>query len=204
MLPSHIFRETGPKMSNQLGEIVPSETSQAWGSVHRVRQPVAWALLVFTAIIVLVSACQLFNLAGATIPGIISPAPASAFALRASAVAGQFFPAIVTAPPVLAIVLVAFSGGLTEHVRQVVQTAAVVQAAALVLGVISLGGAAASHNLPGTWFLLEVPEAAIAAAALVFTSAVLWSRELRSLALRFQDLGDDEDFDGDPADGEHD
>jgi hypothetical protein len=192
-------------MSHQLSEKVPSETAQAWDSVRRVREPVAWALLVLTAIIVLVSACQLFNLAGAKIPGIISPAPASAFALRASAVAGQFFPAIVIAPPVLAVVLVAFCRGLTEHARQVVQTAAVVQAVAFVLGVISLEGAAASHTRPGTWFLLAVPELAIAATALVFTGAVLWSRELRSLARGFQGLGDDdEDFEDDPALGEHD
>jgi hypothetical protein len=187
-------------MSNQLGEKVPSETAQAWDSVRRVREPVAWALLVFTAIIVLVSACQLFNLAGAKIPGIISPLPASAFALRASAVAGQFFPAIVIAPPVFSVVLVAFSGGLTEHAREVVQTAAVVQAVAFVLGVISLVGTAASHTRPGTWFLLVTPELAIAATALIFTGAVLWSRELRSSAPRFIDLGDDdEDLEDNPA-----
>ncbi|MGB6454150.1 MAG: hypothetical protein WBH47_06620 [Streptosporangiaceae bacterium] len=127
-------------MSHQLGEEVPSETAQAWDSVRRVREPVAWTLLVLTAIIVLVSACQLFNLAGAKVPVVPSPAPVSAFALRASAVVGQFFPAIVIAPPVLSVVLVAFSGGLTEHARQVVQTAAVVQAVAFVLGVISLAG----------------------------------------------------------------
>jgi hypothetical protein len=205
MLPSHISRETGPKMSNQLGEMVPPETAQAWDSVRRVREPVAWALLVLTAIIVLVSACQLFDLGGAQVPGIISPASASAFALRASEVAGQFFLAIVIAPPVIAVVLVTFCGGLTEHARQAVQTAAVVQAVTVGLGVISLAGAAASHMLPGTWFFLAVPELAIAATALVFTGAVLWSRELRSLAPRFQILGDeDEDFDGDSALGEPD
>jgi hypothetical protein len=187
-------------MSNQLGEKVPSETAQAWDSVRRVREPVAWALLVLTAIIVLVSACQLFNLAGATIPGIIGPPPPSAFALRASVVAGQFFPAIVIAPPVFSVVLVAFSGGLTEHARQVVQTAAVVQAVAFLLGLVSLAGAAASHTRPVTWFLLAAPELAIAATALVFTGAVLWSRALRSLAPRFLDLGDDdEDIEDDSA-----
>ena len=102
-------------------------------------------------------------------------------------------------------VLVTFCGGLTEHARQAVQTTAVVQAVTVGLGVISLAGAAASHRLPGTWFFLAVPELAIAATALVFTGAVLWSRELRSLAPRFQILGDeDEDFDGDSALGEPD
>lgn len=184
---------------------MPSETALAWDSVRRVREPVAWTLLVLTAIIVLVSACQLFNLAGAKVPVVSVPVPVSAFALRASAVAGQFFPAIVIAPPVVSVVLVAFSGGKTERARQVVQTAAVVQAVAFVLGVISLAGAAASHTRPGTWFLLLAPELAIAATALVFTGVVLWSRDLRSLAPRFPDLGDDdEDFEDGPASIEYD
>jgi uncharacterized membrane protein len=179
-------------MTNQLGEKLPSETAQAWDSVRRIREPVAWALIVLVAIIVLVSACQLFHLAGAQIPGIISPAPASAFALRASAGAGQLLLAIVIAPPVLAVILVTFCGGLTEHARQVVQTVASVQAAEFVLGVISLAGAAASHRVLSTSFFLAVPELAIAATALVFTGAVLLSRELRSLTPRFQDLGDND------------
>jgi hypothetical protein len=190
-------------MSQQLGEDVPAEMPQAWDTVRRVREPVAWALLVLTAIIVLVSACQLFNLAGARIPVVLGSAPASAFALRASAVAPQFIdPAIVIAPPALSIVLVAFSGGLTEHARQAVQTAAVVQAVAFVLGVISLAGAAASHVRPGTWFLLVTPDLAMVLTALIFTGAVLWSRELRSLAPRFQNFGDDnEDFEDDASPG---
>jgi hypothetical protein len=82
----------------------------------------------------------------------------------------------------------------------VVQTAAVVLAAAFVLGLISLEGAAGSHTRPGTWFILEVPLLAITATALAFTGAVLWSRPLRLLAPRFEDLGDDdEDFGEDDA-----
>jgi hypothetical protein len=49
-------------MSDQLGEEVPAETARAWDSVRRVREPVAWILLVVTAIWVLVSAWQLFGL----------------------------------------------------------------------------------------------------------------------------------------------
>ena len=204
MLPSHISRATGPKMSDQLGEDVPSETAQAWDTVRRIREPVAWALLVLAAIIVLVSACQLFNLAGAKIPVVLGPAPVSAFALRASSVLPQFIEAIVIAPPVLAVVLVAFSGGLTEHARQVVQTTAVVQAVTFVLGVVSLAGATASHTRPGSWFILVAPGVAIVLTALIFTAAVMWSRELRALAPRLRDLEDDEDFEDDPDLGEHD
>jgi hypothetical protein len=216
------------------------EIAEVWDSVRRVREPIAWTLLALTAIIVLVSACQLFHLAGARIPvsspapvrvvtqapfligqspapGALSPSPApgppspgpapgpagpppvpvSAFDLRASSVAPQFIDAAVQAMPVLAVVLVAFCGGLTKGARQVIQTAAVILAAAFVLGLISLEGAAASHTRPGTWFFLEVPGLAITATALIFTGAVMWSRPFRLLAPRQHDPGDDDDFDDD-------
>ena len=98
----------------------------------------------------------------------------------------------------------AFSGGLTKNARQVVQAAAVVQVVAFALGVISLAGAAGSHVRPGTWFILEAAELATAATALIFTGAVLRSRALRSLAPRFQDLADDEDYDDDEDYGHRD
>ena len=227
-------------MGDQPSGEVPSETAQAWDSVHRVREPVAWTLLALAAIIVIVSAAQLFNLAGATIPVASSnstsvassspvpvpvgsspvpvpvgsspvpvpvgpsPVPVSAFALRASSAAPQFYASIVIALPVLAVVLVAFSGGLTKNARQVVQAAALVQVLAFALGVISLAGAAGSHVRPGTWFILEAAELATAATALIFTGAVLRSRALRSLAPRFPDLADDEDYADDPDFGHRD
>lgn len=216
-------------MSDQPGEGAPSETVQAWDTVRRVREPAAWTLLALTAIIVLVSACQLFNLAGARIP-VASPTPAvsrtvpvrvgsspapipvgprpvpvSAFALRASVVAPQFIDVAVQALPVLAVVLVVFSGGLTERARRVVPTAAAVLAAAFVLGLTSLAGAAGAHVRPGSWFILEAAGLAITATALIFTGAVMWSRPFRSLAPRFHDLGDDEEgFEYDLDLGEHD
>ncbi len=52
-------------MADQLGEEVPPETAQAWDGVRRIREPVAWTLLVITAIWVLVSAWQLIGLPGA-------------------------------------------------------------------------------------------------------------------------------------------
>jgi hypothetical protein len=110
--------------------------------------------------------------------------PVGAFSLRASAAAPQFDGAYVIALPVLSVVLVAFSGGVTKHARQVVSTAAVVQAVTLVLGVTSVAGAAASHTRPGTWFILEAPLLAIAATALIFTGAVMWSRDLWPIAPR--------------------
>lgn len=56
-------------MGDQLGEGVPTETAQAWDSARRVREPIAWALLVVAAIAVLVSAWQLLGLPGDGLPG---------------------------------------------------------------------------------------------------------------------------------------
>jgi hypothetical protein len=56
-------------MSGQLGKDVPPETAQAWDSARRVREPIAWALLVIAAIAVLVSAWQLLGLPGDGLPG---------------------------------------------------------------------------------------------------------------------------------------
>jgi hypothetical protein len=56
-------------MGDQLGEVVPLETAQAWDSARRVREPIAWMLLVVAAIAVLVSAWQLFGLPGDGLPG---------------------------------------------------------------------------------------------------------------------------------------
>lgn len=82
---SLIFSLNGPRWVD-----VPSRAAQAWDSVRRVREPVAWVALVLTAFYVVVSGCQFFNLADATapvpIPGPGGTGPAlSAFALRASA-----------------------------------------------------------------------------------------------------------------------
>ncbi len=85
---------------------MPPELARPWDSVRWLREPTAWTLLALTAIIVLVSACQLFSLAGAI----------------------------------------------------------------------------GSHTRPGAWFILEGAGLAITAAALLFTSAVLWPRPFRSLA----------------------
>jgi hypothetical protein len=66
----------------QRGE-APSEAAQAWDSVRRVREPIAWALLAVTAIAVLVSAWQLFGLPGDGLP----PGPVAAVARVAGPVA---------------------------------------------------------------------------------------------------------------------
>ena len=199
-------------MSDQLGEEAPAETAQAWDSVRRVREPVAWILLVVTAIWVLVSAWQLFGLPGAPVPvpaaarsvavsvgapvtHTPSPVPVTTFGLRASAVAPQFVAGGIFVLPVLAVILVAFAGGLTGRARQVVQAAVAIQAVALALGVLSWLGALGGHMRQGVWFIFDAADLAAVAAALIFTVAVLRSRALRPLTSQPEDFGeDDEDF----------
>jgi hypothetical protein len=212
-------------MSDQLGEEVPSETARAWDSVRRVREPVAWILLVVTAIWVLVSAWQLFGLPGAPVPAppravavpagapvahaaspvavpvgapvthAASPVAVTTFGLRASVVAPQFVAGGIFVLPVLAVILVAFAGGLTDRARQVVQAAVAIQAVALGLGVLSWLGALGGHVRQGVWFIFDATALAAVAAALIFTVAVLRSRALRPLTWQSEDFGgDDEDF----------
>ena len=192
-------------MSDQLGKGAPSATAQAWDTVRRFREPLAWMLLVIVAVAVLVSAWQLFGLPGAGLPGApvplhssapvpvpagsSPPAPASApapalttvttFGSRASAVAQQFDTGGIVTLLVLSVILVAFAGGLTNRARQVVQTAVLILAVTLVLGWISWLGALGAHLRPGVWFIFDALDLAAVAAALIFSLAVLRSQALR-------------------------
>jgi hypothetical protein len=194
-----------PGMAGQPGEDLPSET-QAWDSVRRVREPVAWALLVVTAIWVLVSAWQLFGLPGAPVPiparpvavpvapGFTAPSPVavSTFVLRASVVAPQFVGGGIFLLPVLSVILVAFAGGVTDRARQVVRTAVWIQTVALGLGLLSWLGALGAHVRPGVWFIFYALDLAAVVAALVFTVAVLWSRALEPLTPQLVDGGEED------------
>jgi hypothetical protein len=187
--------------------------------VRRVREPVAWILLVVTAIWVLVSAWQLFGLPGAPVPAPPHPVPApphpvavpvgapvtrapspvavTTFGLRASVVAPQFVAGGIFVLPVLAVILVAFAGGLTDRARQVVQAAVAIQAVALGLGLLSWLGALGGHLRQGVWYIFYATDLAAVAAALIFTVAVLQSRALRPLTPQVMDFGDDDEGPGD-------
>lgn len=195
-------------MSDQPGEKVPSEAAQAWDTVGRVREPVAWTLLVVTAIAVLVSAWQLFGLPGDRLtiaplplavvsggPGTPIPVPfhfpVASFALRASDVAPSFVSGATLTLPVLAVVLAAFAGGLTNRARQVVQTAAWVLGVTIGLGLISWVGAFGAHQRQGVWFISDALELVAVAAALVFAVAVLRSRALRPVTPQLIDSAED-------------
>ena len=193
-------------MNGQVGGDVPSETARAWDSVRRVREPVAWILLVVASVAVLVSAWQLFGLPGNAVPaaprpvavhtsapvpgpGAVStgapvstapsPVAVTTFGLRASVVAPNFVAGGIFTLPVLAVILVAFAGGLTDRARQVVQAAVSVLAVAIGLGVVSWLGALGGHLRPGVWFIFVAMDLVAMAAALIFTVAVLRSQALR-------------------------
>ncbi|HEY7323707.1 MAG TPA: hypothetical protein VH520_02680 [Streptosporangiaceae bacterium] len=190
-------------MGDQPGLDVLSGSTPAWASVRRVREPVAWTLLLIAAVMVLVSAAQLFDVPGGVGLSVCGGPPTvgpSCFALRASYITSQLADWVVIAPPVLSVVLVAFSGGLTKHARHVLRTVAAVQTGTLMLGVVSLAGATGSDEA-GSAYIFDAAELAIAATALIFTIAVIASRAVRSSAPRLQDVGDYHDA---PGFGEHD
>jgi hypothetical protein len=188
-------------MDDQRRDEAPSGTAQAWDSVRRLREPVAWTLLVLTAIGLLIGAWQLFGMPGTppiTAPGpvpVTGPVPAATFGLRAAAVAPQFVAGGIFLLPILSVVLVAFTGGLTDRARQVVQTAISIQAVTLGLGLLSWLAALGAHVRPGIWFFSYATDLAIVATGLVFTAAVRRSQALRLPMPQFEDFPeDDEDF----------
>jgi hypothetical protein len=178
-----------------------SETAHAWDTARRVREPIAWTLLVLTATLLITTAWQLFALPGApsiaapvaSPPGQVPPAQVATFALRASAMAPNFASLGIVLLPVLSVILVAFTGGLTGRARQVVQTAISIQGVALGLGLLSWLAAFGSHTRPGIWFIIIAAELAITVAGLVFTIAVLGSPALDAPAASYQDYPEDED-----------
>jgi hypothetical protein len=185
-------------------EEAASETAQAWDSARRVREPIAWTLLVLTAIGLLIGAWQLFSLPGAPVITVPGPAQATTFALRASAVAPQFVAAGIITLPVLSVILVAFTGGLTDRARDVVQTAVSIQAVTLGLGLLSWLGAVGGHVRAGIWFIAYAMYLGVVVAALVFTVAVRRSQALRSPVPQFQDFGDDDEDFGEEEEEEED
>jgi hypothetical protein len=98
--------------------------------------------------------------------------------------------------PLVAVILVAFAGGLTKRARHVVQTATSIQAVTLGLGVVAWLGALGGHIRPGIWFISDATALAIVATGLVFTTAVRRSQALQPPS-QFQDYLDDEDDFGD-------
>lgn len=182
-----------PSEEAGLAQEAGSGAAHPWDTARRLREPVAWTLLVLAAIILLIDAWELFGLPGASPIVILGPAPGTTFGLRASSVAPQFVAGGVFILPIVAVILVAFAGGLTDRARQVVQIAISIQAVTLGLGVVAWLGALDGHIRPGFWFVSDATSLAIVATGLVFTAAVRRSRALRSPVAQYQDYPDDDD-----------
>jgi hypothetical protein len=134
---------------------------------------------------------------GAPVTHAPGPVAVTTFGLRASVVAPQFVAGGIFLLPVLAVILVAFAGGLTDRARQVVQAAVALQAVAVGLGLVSWLGALGGHVRQGVWFIFYATDLVAVAAALIFTVAVLRSRALRPLTPQVMDFADDDEGPGD-------
>jgi len=189
-------------VDDQRHETATSETALTWESVRRIREPIAWTLLFLTGVGLLIGVWQLLGFNGAPVALAPSPGPVAetTFAFRASVVGPEFVGFGITALPVLSVILVVFTHGLTDRARQVVKTAASIQAVGLALGGLSWLAAVGAHDRSGVWVISFAVDLAVAAAALIFTAAVLRSKALRTPKPQFQDVGqDDEDFGADDA-----
>lgn len=156
-----------------------------WENARRVREPVAWILLVITAIGLVIGAWTLFGLPGGPIRlpnGQLLASPGeSFFHLRALSAVSDFVASPMTGLPVLAVVLVTLAGGLTERAGRVALTAVSLQCAALGLGLISFFGALGTGSSPGAWFYIsEAGLLGLAAAGLILTGSMLRSSALRA------------------------
>jgi hypothetical protein len=203
-------------MDDQRREEAPSGAAEAWDKVRRLREPLAWAVLVLTAIGLLIGVLELFGLNAPTVsvapvggPG--SPAPPGSgssamapFGVRAFVAAPAFVDISIIVLPVLAIILVAFAGGLTNRAREVVQTAVAIQAVALGLGVVAWLATAGDHLAPNIWFVTYLRDLGVVAAALIFAIAVWRSAALRLPRLEVDYSAEDEDFGDEDDSGEDD
>lgn len=99
------------------------------------------------------------------------------FAWRADAAVGSFVSVDVTVLPVAAVLLVVLTGRPAASARHITLTAVLIQAVALVLGLVAW---VAAFSVASRWFPITVAtDIAVAAAGLILTIAVLRSSALR-------------------------
>jgi hypothetical protein len=103
-----------------------------WDNARRVREPIAWILLI---IVTVGMALGVWTLAG--LPG--APTIGDGVVQTRALLAVNYFSDVYAAIlPILAVLLVTFAGGLTKQAGRLITVAAGVQALAVALGVISL------------------------------------------------------------------
>src|SRR5215469_4325533 len=164
-----------------------------WDNARRVREPIAWILLIIATVDV---ALGIWTLVG--LPG--GPSIGDGVVQVRALLAVNYFSGVYAAIlPILAVLLVTFAGGLTKRAGRLITAAAGVQALAVGLGVISLviasqGGSqpAGPHAPAGAvsetiqisnWDYFSVGRGiAVVAAGLIVSLAILRSPAVRAVA----------------------
>jgi hypothetical protein len=141
--------------------------------LRRVREYVAWLLLVAALVLVVVATWQFLDLPGS--PGLLLGSPS--FGERGEEAVGSLAAIDVTLLLVAAVLLAAVAGRPVARARQVVLTAVVIQGVALALAVI---GWAAALPSSGGWFpLTGAVNLVVAGAGLILSVTVLREPALR-------------------------
>jgi hypothetical protein len=142
--------------------------------LRRVREYVAWLLLVAVLVLVVAATWQFLDLPGSSDASLFST---PSFAERGEIAVGSLAAIDVTLLLVAAVLLAALAGRPVPTARRVVLTAVVIQAVALVLAVI---GWAAALPSSGGWFpLTGAVNLVVAAAGLILSVTVLREPALR-------------------------
>jgi len=164
-----------------------------WDNARRVREPIAWILLIITAVGMALGLWILVGLPGA--PS-IGDGVVQSRALLAETYFSDVYAAIL---PILAVLLVTFAGGLTRRAGQLIAVAAGVQALAVGLGVISLviasrdgtepagphapvGAVSESIQLSNWDYFISGRGIALVAAGLIISLVILRSAAVRAVA----------------------
>lgn len=164
-----------------------------WDNARRVREPIAWILLIMVTVGI---ALGIWTLAG--LPGgpSIGDGVIQVRALLALNYFGDVYAVIL---PILAVLLVTFAGGLTKRAGRLITAAAGVQALAVGLGVISFviesqsgsqpagprapAGAVSETTQISNWTYISQGRAiALVAAGLILSLAILRSPAVRAVA----------------------
>jgi hypothetical protein len=164
-----------------------------WDNARRVREPIAWILLIIATVGI---ALGIWTLAG--LPG--GPSIGDGVVQTRALLAVNYFSGVYPALlPVLAVLLVAFAGGLTRRAGQLITAAAGVQALAVGLAVVSLviesqggeqpagphapAGAVSETTQISNWTYISQGSAiALVAAGLILILAILRSPAVRAVA----------------------
>jgi hypothetical protein len=151
---------------------------------QRVREPAALLLLAAMALSVIVGLWTLLSAQSQLFDRLVTSLPGGGlnFGDRALEAFGYFAAIYITALPVAAVVLATLTGGKVNRAREITLGAAVLQAVALILSVIcwlAAFGSDLSTSGKTQSFIGGLVSLIVAAAALMFTLAILRSAELQ-------------------------